>query len=66
MDGELIGCLARLLWLPYQIGRAISERSMVGESEMNRAAGRLWRNLAIIGTILLMVAVAVGIALMMK
>lgn len=52
MDKPL-GCLLQLIWLPYQIWKAIAERSVMGTSEMDREAGRLWKNFAIIGSIIL-------------
>ncbi len=61
MNEEPFGCLLRLLWLPYHIGKAIAEQSIVGTSEMDRAAGRFWRNVAIIGTLLLLLGLVVWI-----
>lgn len=50
---EPFGCLLQLIWLPYQIWKAIAERSVVGTSEMDRDGGRFLRIFAIIGSILL-------------
>jgi hypothetical protein len=55
---EPLGCLFQLLWLPFRTWAAISERSLVGASEMDREAGRFWKNFAIIGTILLLAVAA--------
>lgn len=50
---EPFGCLLQLIWLPYQIWKAIAERSVVGTSEVDRDGGRFLRIFAIIGSILL-------------
>ncbi len=52
MSDEPLGCLLRLLWIPYELWKAISEQSRVGTSEMDRESGRFLWKFAIGGTIL--------------
>ncbi|RYD49615.1 MAG: hypothetical protein EOP83_24935 [Verrucomicrobiaceae bacterium] len=66
MDHEPLGCLLRLVWLPYQVWKAITEQSVVGTSELDRSAGRFWRNSAIIATVLLLAGAALVIWLIVK
>ena len=66
MDHEPLGCLFRLIWLPYLAWKTITAQSVVGSSEMDRAAGRLWRNFAILGSVLLVVMVVVVIWMTLK
>lgn len=65
MDDPL-GCLFRLIWLPYQIWKTIAEQSVIGSSEMDRAAGRLCKNLAIFGSILLIALLGFGVWVVMN
>lgn len=51
MSDEPLGCLLRLIWLPYQLWKAMSGESRVGTSEMDRQAGRFWRRFAMIATL---------------
>ncbi len=66
MIGEPLGCLLRLIWLPYQIWQAMSGDSLMGTSELDRHAGRLWKSFAVIGTILLLAGVVAWISLALK
>jgi hypothetical protein len=50
MSQEPLGCLLRLIWLPYQFWKAMSGESRVGTSEMDRQAGRFWKGFAVIAT----------------
>ena len=54
MSDEPLGCLLRLLWIPYELWKAMSEQSRVGTSEMDREAGRFWKKFAIGGTVVVM------------
>jgi hypothetical protein len=51
MSDEPLGCLLRLIWLPYQLWKAMSGESRVGLSEMDRQAGRFWKSFAVITTL---------------
>jgi hypothetical protein len=51
MSDEPLGCLLRLIWLPYQLWKAMSGESLVGTSEMDRQAGRFWKSFAVITTL---------------
>lgn len=50
-----LGCLLRLVWLPYQIWQAMSGESRLGISELDLQAGRLWKSFAVIGSMLVLV-----------
>lgn len=51
MDGEPLGCLLRLVWLPYELWKAMSGESRLGTSEMDREAGRFWKGFAVAATL---------------
>ena len=53
MSDEPLGCLLQLLWLPYQLWKAMSEESRVGTSEMDREVGRFWTKFALVGTVVI-------------
>ena len=57
MSDEPLGCLLRLVWLPYQLWKAMSGESRLGTSEMDRQAGRFWKKFAVIATIVVISAV---------
>lgn len=54
MGDEPLGCLLRLIWLPYQFWQAMSAESRIGTSEMDRQVGRFWRIFAMIATIVVL------------
>ena len=57
MSDEPLGCLLQLLWLPYQLWKAMSGESRVGTSEMDREVGRFWTKFAIVGTVVVVLGV---------
>ena len=61
MGDEPLGCLLQLLWLPYEIWKAMSEQSRLGTSEMDRESGRLLRKFALVGTIVILLGVVAWI-----
>ncbi len=63
---EPLGCLLQLVWLPYRIWKSIAEGSVVGSSELDREAGRLWRNFAIIGSVVLIAVAALIVWAVMR
>lgn len=62
MSDEPLGCLLRLVWLPYQFWKATCEESRVGTSEMDREAGKLWKWFAVIATFVVISGVISWIA----
>lgn len=64
MSDEPLGCLLRLIWLPYQLWKAMSGESRVGTSEMDRQAGRFWKSFAVITTLAVVLGVVAWIGLM--
>lgn len=61
MTDEPLGCLLRLIWLPYQLWQAMTGESRVGTSEMDRQAGRFWKSFAVIASFLVVVGLIVWI-----
>ena len=57
MSDEPLGCLLQLLWLPYQLWKAMSGESRVGTSEMDREVGRFWTKFALVGTVVVVLGV---------
>lgn len=51
-----LGCVLWIFWLPYQLWKWMTESSRLGTSRMDREAGELWRNFAIVGTALALIA----------
>ena len=51
MNDEPLGCLLRLVWLPYELWKAMSGESRVGTSEMDLDAGRFWKTFAWVATL---------------
>ena len=57
MSDEPLGCLLRLVWLPYQSWKAMCEESRMGMSEMDREAGKFWKWFGVIATLLVILGV---------
>lgn len=51
MMGEPLGCLLQLVWLPYQLWKAMTGESRVGTSPLDREVGRFWKAFAVIATL---------------
>lgn len=50
---EILGCLAAILWLPYEVWKRMTGESRTGTSRMDRDTGLLYRRIAIAGTAVL-------------
>ena len=61
MIGEPLGCLLQLIWLPYQLWKAVSGESLMGTSEMDRQVGRFWKGFAIIATLVVLLGLVTWI-----
>lgn len=57
MTDEPLGCLLQLVWLPYQLWKAMTGESRVGTSEMDREVGRFWKGFAVTATVIVILAV---------
>lgn len=51
MSDEPLGCLLQIVWLPYQLWKAMTEESRVGTSRMDREVGWFWHKFAVIATV---------------
>ena len=63
MSDEPLGCLLRLVWLPYQFWKAMCEESRVGTSEMDREVGKFWKWFAVISSVTVVLAVIAWLGL---
>ena len=51
--------LLRILWLPFSATKKMMESSRLGSSEFDRQTARIWKTVAIVGTVLVFLALAI-------